>query len=85
MITDVPDSAASDLPTRAYVRRRKLACERFLTFSFPWAVSLEKRVDILEKDIDDGSLDAVLDTFFEDIDAFFQTDGQSVIAIVPEQ
>ena len=57
-------------------------------YAFPIAASDGQRSisdSDLRPDIDNGSLDAVLDTFFDDIDAFFQTDGQSVIAIVPEQ
>ena len=57
-------------------------------YPFPFAATDGQRSIIdspLRPDIGDGRLQPVLDTFFENTDNFFQTDGQSVIAIVPEE
>ena len=55
-------------------------------YPFPFAATDGQRSirdSPFRTDIGEGSLQPALDTFFEDIDSFFQTDGQNVIAIVP--
>ena len=56
-------------------------------YPFPFAATDGQRSisdSPLRPDIGDGRLQPVLDTLFEDTDSFFETDGQNVISIVPE-